>query len=106
MEPNILWGGPTADGLEIFKTAWKIFISVWDGKPIRMIGASISNLKPINPHTLNFLPEEKRKEIILQTLDKVNNKFGDFTLQRGILLGSVKMRRKPNPYLADRRFTI
>lgn len=96
----------TNDGLEIFKAAWRIFQKIWDGGRIRMIGVSISNLKSEHPENLSLLPDDNRKKLINQTLDKVNNKYGEFTLQRGILLGSPIMRRKPNPYLADRRFKL
>lgn len=74
----------TSDGLEIFQNAWKIFLSIWHGGKIRMIGISISNLKPQNPANLSLLPD--KKDLINKILDKVNNKFGGFTLQRGILL--------------------
>ena len=67
---------------------------------------SISNLNPAIPQTISLLPEVKRQEIIIKTLDKVNNKYGDFTLQRGILLTSTKIKRKPNPFLTDRRFKL
>jgi len=71
-----------------------------------MIGASISNLKPKLPQNLSLLPETNKQEKIVQTIDKINNKFGEFTLQRGILLTSSTMRRKPNPFLSDRRFKL
>lgn len=89
------------DGLEIFQNAWQIFQNIWHGEKIRMIGISISNLKPPD---LTLLHD--KKELINKILDKVNNKFGDFTLQRGILLHSTYMKRKPNPYLSDRRFKL
>lgn len=94
----------TQDGLNIYGGAWKIFNNLWDGRKIRMIGVSISNLKPKNPSNISFLEQDLRQEKIIKTLDKINNRFGEFTLQRGILLGSSKIRRKPNPYLADYRF--
>ncbi|MDP3973259.1 MAG: DNA polymerase IV [Candidatus Daviesbacteria bacterium] len=97
---------PTQNGLEIFKAAWGIFHQIWDGNRIRMIGVSISNLKLQNPKNLTFLEKDLRQEKILQTLDKINDRYGEFTLQRGLLLGSVTMRRKPNPFLADRRFKL
>lgn len=97
---------PTNDGFEIFQAAWKIFYQIWNGGKIRMVGVSISNLKPAIPQNLSLLPETSKRETILQVLDKINNKFGEFTLQRAILLGSSKMRRMPNPFLADRRFKI
>ncbi len=103
MQTTILF---TDDGLDIFKAAWKIFQSIWDGGKIRMIGVSVSNLKPQTPQNLSFLPEVRRKEIITRALDKINDKYGEFTLQRGVLLTSAKIRRKPNPFLSDRRFKL
>ncbi len=96
----------TNDGLEIFQAGWKIFNQIWDGNKIRMIGASISNLKPLTPQNLSLLPEIKRQETIIRILDKINDKYGEFTLQRGILLQSAKIKRMPNPFLSDRRFKI
>lgn len=96
----------TDDGMEIFKAAWKIFHSIWDGRKIRMIGVSVSNLKSQNPQNLTFLEDDLKAEKIIKALDQINNKYGEFTLQRGTLLGSIKMYRKPNPYFSDRRFKI
>ena len=96
----------TQDGLEIFNAGFEAFLKLWNGKKVRMIGLSLSNLKPILPQTISLLPETYKKETILKVLDKINNKFGEFTLQRGILLNSQKIKRKANPFLADRRFRI
>ncbi len=90
----------TNDGLEIFQVAWKIFQNIWNKESIRMIGVSVSNLKPQNPQNLSFLKDIKQRELINQILDKVNNKFGEFTLQRAILLNSTSIlrpRRESNP---------
>jgi len=96
----------TNNGLEIFKTAWKIFQNIWRGEDIRMIGISISNLSSTLPRTLSLLPEVNKQEIMLQTIDTINNKYGEFTLQRGSLLTSPKIHRRPNPFLSDRRFKL
>jgi len=96
----------TDDGLEIFQAAWRIFQNMWYKEKIRMVGASVSNLKPAKPVNLSLLPEENNKEIIYQALDCINNKFGNFTLQRATLLSSCPMQRKPNPFLSDRRFKL
>jgi hypothetical protein len=50
------------------------------------------------------LGAELRQEKIHKALDKVNDRYGDFTLQRAVLLYSKKVYRKPNPFLADIRF--
>ena len=96
----------TNDGLEIFHAAWRIFQTIWSGDKIRMVGVSISNLRPLVPQTLSLLPETIRQETILKVLDKVNNKFGEFTLQRATLLKSSQIKRIPNPFLSDRRFKL
>ncbi len=96
----------TDDGLEIFNGAWKIFRQLWYGERIRMIGASISNLKPLRPSNISLLPEDKNREVIVRAIDCINNKFGNFTIQRGTLLNSSKVYRKPNPFLSDRRFKL
>lgn len=96
----------TNDGLEVFKASFKLFLSLWNGQKIRMVGVSISNLKPENPQNLSFLEEVKRKEVITKALDKINNRYGEFTLQRGVLLQSASIKRMPNPFLADRRFKL
>jgi len=92
----------TNDGLEIFTSAWGIFNYLWNKEKVRMIGVSVSNLKLQTPCNLNFL----KKEVINQVMDQINNKFGQFTLQRGILLYSTSIKRKPNPFLSDRRFNL
>lgn len=94
------------DGLEIFKIAWQIFQNIWNGEKIRMVGISISNLKSAKPTNLSWLPEDKKREIITQAVDKVNHKFGDFTVKRAIILGTKSVNRKPNPFLSDRRFKL
>ncbi len=97
----------TDDGLEIFNAAWKVFHQIWNQEEeIRMVGVSISNLKPALPETISLLEETHQKEIITKALDKINDKYGEFTLQRGILLTSAKISRKPNSFLADRRFKL
>ncbi len=96
----------TQDGLDIFNGAWRIFNHLWDGTKIRMIGATVSNLRPITPENLTLLEEKRRQAVIIQAIDKINDKYGEFKLQRGILLRSANVYRKPNPYLSDRRFKL
>ena len=94
----------TNDGLNISKTAWGIFWEIWDKKEIRMLGISISKLKSELPQNLNLFLN--KQTVLTALLDKINDKYGEFTLQRGVLLTSPKMTRKPNPFLSDRRFKL
>lgn len=96
----------TNDGYDLFKAAWKSFQTLWDGNPIRFLAISLGNVKPQNPSTICFLDEVKKREVITRALDTVNNKYGEFTLQRAILMNSKKIRRMANSFMADRRFVL
>lgn len=96
----------TNDGFDIFKAAWECFMQIWDGKPVRMVGVSLSNVKPTTPGTISLLEEVHKRDIITRALDSVNDRYGEFTLQRGILIGSRKIRRMVNSFMADRRFKV
>lgn len=78
-------GHHTFEGKDIFQTAWQIFHKVWDGKKIRMVGTAVSNLKPSTHANLLLLEEDRKRDKITLAVDQINNKFGDFTIQRGIL---------------------
>lgn len=97
---------PTQDGWEIFDRAWQIFLELWGRGKIRMISISVSGLEPLRPHTVTCLEDKRRAEKIIQAIDSVNDRFGEFTLKRAALLGSTPVQRKVNPYLADYRFKI
>lgn len=96
----------TNDGLKIFANAWEIFESIWRRQKIRLVGVSIFNLKPIFPTTLSLLPSDRQQQTILKAIDLISNKYGEFTLQRGSLLHTASIHRKPNPYMSDRRFRL
>ncbi|MBI2595497.1 DNA polymerase IV [Candidatus Daviesbacteria bacterium] len=96
----------TNDGLEIFQNTWRVFLQIWDREKIRMVGVSVSNLKSESPKNLSLLEEDQKNEQIMNVLDKINDRFGEFTLERAALLSSPKVCRKPNPFLSDRRFKL
>ncbi len=96
----------TDDGMAIFEAVWKAFRELWHGEPIRLLAATISNLIPANPQTLTFLEDDQRHIRIIKAMDKVNNTFGEFTVQRAVLLKSTRIVRKANPFLSDRRFSL
>jgi DNA polymerase IV len=96
----------TDDGLEIFKASYQSFLKLWDQGPIRMVGVSISNLQSQTPQNLSLLDLDHKHDRIMNALDKINDRYGEFTLKRAVLVGTPKISRKPNSFLADRRFKI
>ena len=96
----------TNDGFDIFKAAWDSFLKLWDNTPIRFLSVSLSNLVHESKQTISLLDEVKKREVITKALDTVNNRYGEFTLQRATLLNSRKIRRMANSFMSDRRFKI
>lgn len=70
---------PSQDGLEIFQAAQKVLRSTRLKQPIRLAGVSLSRLiKDAGQETL--FEDHKRRASLLQTMDTINNRHGDFTL--------------------------
>ncbi len=91
----------TQDGLTIYYAAKKIWEESRYGAPIRLVGVVLDNLKNETPAQLSLLPEVKIRGRVIELMDRINEKFGAFTIQQGTLLGSVKIKRNVNGYGTD-----
>src|SRR3989344_4917502 len=92
------------DGRLIFDQAWKLFESAhifppqaWGGvrgevepRPVKMLGVTVSGLAE-NLADEPLFEKYKKPQWALQAMDKVNNKHGDFTLRRGVLLSAKNL---------------
>ena len=66
-------------GNEIFREAFEIFESISHPKPIRLLGVGVSLLKK-EWCQLDLFEKKDKKERMLKTMDRVNERFGDWTL--------------------------
>jgi DNA polymerase-4 len=66
-------------GNEIFRCAFEIFRSVSHPKPIRLLGVEVSLLKK-EWYQLDLFEKGEKKEKLLKAMDRVNERFGDWTL--------------------------
>jgi DNA polymerase-4 len=66
-------------GNEIFKHAWEIFESIPHPKPIRLLGVGVSELKK-EGYQLDLFEKKDKKDHLLKAMDRVNEKYGDWTL--------------------------
>ena len=66
-------------GNEIFRRSHEIFESIPHPKPIRLLGVAVSELKK-EWCQLALFEKEERKETLLKAMDRVNERFGDWTL--------------------------
>jgi len=91
----------TQDGLTIYYATKKIWDEAGYRAPIRLVGVVLGNLKDETPAQLNLLPEVKVRSKIIELMDRINEKFGAFTIEQGALLGSVRIKRNINGYGTD-----
>jgi DNA polymerase-4 len=66
-------------GNEIFQQAFEIFGSISHPKPIRLLGVGVSLLKKEGCQ-LDLFEKREKKDNLLQAMDRVNERFGDWTL--------------------------
>jgi len=66
-------------GNEIFRHAFEIFESISHPKPIRLLGVGVSLLKKEGCQ-LDLFEKRDKKDNLLQAMDRVNERFGDWTL--------------------------
>jgi DNA polymerase-4 len=66
-------------GNEIFREALEIFESLSHPKPIRLLGVGVSLLKK-EWCQMDLFEKNDKKEKMLKTMDRVNERFGDWTL--------------------------
>jgi len=73
------------DGKTIFLEAWTLFKSFRANLPLRMVGVTVSGLVE-NVRDEPLFPRYRKPRLASQAVDKVNGKYGDFTLCRAALL--------------------
>jgi DNA polymerase-4 len=66
-------------GNEIFQHAFEIFESISHPKPIRLLGVGVSLLKK-EWCQLGLFEKREKKDNLLKAMDRVNERFGDWTL--------------------------
>jgi len=66
-------------GNEIFRHAFQIFESIPHPKPIRLLGVGMSQLKK-EWCQLDLFEKKDKKDNLLKAMDRVNERFGDWTL--------------------------
>ena len=69
---------------------------------IRQISVWASNLQDDKNLTRSLFSLSNRKDKLIKTVDKINEKFGDHTIRNGFLLYANKLTTVPNGYMADK----
>ena len=69
------------DGRDIFVEAAKLFESCPAGQQFKLVGVTVSGLQPASGQRALFDADGKSSRLV-QYLDKINDKYGDFTVSR------------------------
>ncbi|MFZ3047692.1 MAG: DNA polymerase IV, partial [Desulfatirhabdiaceae bacterium] len=70
---------PINQSADIYKTAINILDTVELQQPVRLLGVRLTNLK-CQVTQLPLFPQERRKTLMVQAMDAVNNRYGDDTV--------------------------
>lgn len=94
----------TDSSQEIYETGEKLLKKLQKnekirGKDIRLVGVSISNLKLKALTPLPLFEEDRKKERIFETMDLINDKFGEFTIIPANTLLADKTKGKISSFL-------
>jgi DNA polymerase-4 len=75
---------------EIYRTAAAILDTLDLPQPVRLLGVRLSNLSRLDGQ-LPLFQEERKSSLMISAMDRVNDRYGDFTLTFATLLGEEKM---------------
>ena len=84
-------GTQTAD--RIYETACKLFVELWNGEPVRLLGIRTSKLlNEDEPEQMNLFdmqtpqPRDEKHQKLEKALDEIKEKYGKNAVKRGSLL--------------------
>lgn len=85
------------NGYTIYQIALSILRNHIDNKqPIRLIGISVSGIV-IGSHQMSLFADEKGKKL-LNAMDAINNRYGEFTIRRASLLETKPRGKVPSGF--------
>jgi len=96
----------TADNGRVFEQIYTIYKQLFWSYSVRFAGVWISLLtrKKYLPQPL-FLNDQKQ-ERILQTMDKINQTYGDYTIYPATLINQTIIRPEVNGFMGDKKFQL
>ena len=85
------WGEQTSqkeyvfDGLQIYRLAEKILNTLDHHQPIRLVGVTVSSLAQAKQTSAPLFEQQLSYERAVRSIDKINERYGEFTIHRGII---------------------
>ncbi|MFA5196861.1 MAG: DNA polymerase IV [Patescibacteria group bacterium] len=84
-------GSWCCNGLEFYGLSLKQLSQIHLHQPVRAIGVFAGRVQLSVNVPSSFLPEDKLNQQILETMDSINNRYGEDVITRGVLTG-VKLK--------------
>ncbi|MDP3993033.1 MAG: hypothetical protein Q8Q05_02385 [bacterium] len=73
------------DGYQIYRAGERLLNNISQSKPVRLVAINISDLVSEQEATMPLFGENQAKEQLAHAVDKINNRWGEWTVHRGIL---------------------
>ncbi len=94
----------TNDGKDIFTVAEKILNSFGTSEPLRFFGVFVTDIFEDVAPTVPMFVQDRRRQTILEAVDKINETYGSLTVFSGNLVGNELVAPEVNGYLGDKYF--
>ncbi len=83
----------TNDACDIYRTALSIMKTFEEEKPVRLLGVSVSSLVK-GQEQVPMFEKDKKRDRLLSVSDRINDKFGEFTVSSGLVLMEKRLAGK------------
>ncbi len=78
------------DSFDIFREAWRLFVSHRISGPVSMLSVSVSSFKPPSGQTSLFPHDRDSAHMTAYALDAINDRWGEYTVMRGAMWHTQK----------------
>ena len=89
---------------EMFDFCIKLYQQWPQNFSIIKFSVRLSLLQPLNQTPISLLPQWQKQEKISQSIDKINDKFGLFTIKSGLLVKQKIIMPEVTGFLGDKHF--
>ena len=79
------------DGRRFFNAAREFFRHQWDGTPVIQVQVTATHLRNVSGQLELFTPDEVRTLHRFEAIDRINDRYGEFTVAPATLLGRSSM---------------
>jgi len=93
------------DGKKLFDVC-RLISKDWEFKNIIFCSVTLGMLAKKAYSPLVLFPDDKKQENLIQTIDKINWKLGDYTIFPSQLLGTSIIRPEVTGYFGDKKFRL